>query len=68
MKLNKIAQDKLSAKEMDAITGGVDRMCTCSCYWADRGGSSIEANGGANLGIGSGGYSEHGENEHVFMQ
>lgn len=49
IKLNRIEVDILSAKEMNVVKGGTS--CACSCYYAESGGSSIDAN--AALGGGS---------------
>ena len=44
---------------MNEIKGG--RQCYCSCYYANSGGSGIDANGGANYGLGhNGGHSTKG--------
>jgi natural product precursor len=46
IKLNKLAQNAMKAKEMNTIKGG--KYCGCSCYYAGSGGSSIDDNAGAN--------------------
>ncbi len=45
-KLNALAQQTIQQKEMDALLGG--QSCSCSCYWAGQGGSSINDNNMAN--------------------
>lgn len=44
---------------MDCVKGGW--TCACSCYYAENGGSSIEANGEANLNTPGGRESPKGE-------
>lgn len=48
LKVNRIEKESLSEKEMRQVLGGASYMCRCGCYYADQGGSSIEANGRAN--------------------
>ncbi|TVQ08149.1 MAG: rSAM-modified peptide [Bacteroidetes bacterium] len=43
LKLNKINRNQLTAKQMNAVTGG--GSCGCSCYWAGQNGSSTIDNG-----------------------
>lgn len=45
-KLNALSAEGLRQKEMNAIIGG--NSCSCSCYWAGKGGSSINDNNMAN--------------------
>lgn len=45
-KLNALSAEGLRQKEMNAIIGG--KSCSCSCYWAGKGGSSIDDNNMAN--------------------
>ena len=52
IKLNRIEVDILSAKEMNVVKGGAS--CACSCYYAESGGSSIDANGDAKAALGGG--------------
>jgi len=48
LKLNQLAQQNLSNKEMNAIRGG--KSCCCGCNYAGTpGGSSTQANLSANL-------------------
>jgi len=54
--MKKINMIELSNSQMDNLSGG--NSCTCSCYWADQGGSSIEDNRRANYDNNY--YSEHG--------
>lgn len=46
LKLNALSEASLKDKDMNVLKGG--NCCNCSCYWADRGGSSIEDNTNAN--------------------
>ena len=65
-KLNALSAEGLRQKEMNAIMGGT-RMCSCSCYWADQGGSSSDVNKSANYNLGSdGGESIHGCNQYFY--
>lgn len=52
---------------MEGLKGGgfvYRRNCTCSCAYADRGGSSTEDNLNANYRLGPrGGYSTTGDND-----
>lgn len=52
IKLNATEVDILTAKEMSIVKGGAS--CACSCYYAESGGSSIDANGDANSALGGG--------------
>lgn len=61
-KLNALSAEGLRQKEMNAIVGG--KSCTCSCYWAQQGGSQDGANSYANYGIG--GYSSQGCNQSSY--
>ena len=64
-KLNAISAEGLKQKEMNAIVGGT-RICTCSCYWADKGGSSSVDNQNANFALGDkGGESTQGCNQYL---
>lgn len=64
-KLNAISAEGLKQKEMNAIVGGT-RICTCSCYWADKGGSSSVDNQDANFALGyEGGTSIQGCNQYM---
>ena len=49
-KLNALSAEGLRQKEMNAIMGGT-RMCSCSCYWANQGGSSSDDNKSANYNL-----------------
>lgn len=61
LKLNTVESCKLTQKEMKCVNGG-GWTCSCSCYYAESGGgSSIEANGEANLSSPGGKESEKGE-------
>ena len=65
LKLNQLLEEDLNNREMNSLKGGNFNFCTCSCYWADQGGSSIEANRNANYNTsGGGGSSQHGCNEY----
>lgn len=50
IKLTTKESEILSEKEMNSVKGGVS--CACSCYYAESGGSSIDANGDANSELG----------------
>ena len=59
LKLSALSEMMLKDKEMCSIMGG--RFCTCSCAYANQGGSSSENNSAANYGLGAhGGYSTSG--------
>ena len=63
-KLNALSAEGLRQKEMNAIMGGT-RTCSCSCYWANQGGSSLDDNKSANYNLGdTGGSSIHGCNQY----
>jgi len=47
LKLNNLAQQNLSNKEMNAVRGG-ECTCGCGCLYAGSGGSSTSANANAN--------------------
>ncbi|GAB1360643.1 hypothetical protein MASR1M31_24630 [Porphyromonadaceae bacterium] len=66
IKLNQLAKNNLSAREMNNIKGG-DWTCTCSWYYANNGGSSTMDNGCANAQISGGGHSTEGDNKAEFM-
>lgn len=65
LKLNAKEVDLLSAKEMNSVKGGAS--CACSCYYAESGGSSIDANGDANAALG-GGVSTEGRYRVVIQE
>ena len=46
IKLNALNQNELEKREMNSLKGG--NCCVCSCYYAGQGGSSNQANSGAN--------------------
>lgn len=46
IKLNALPTEMLQLKEMNAIVGG--NFCSCSCYWANKGGASVNDNNMAN--------------------
>lgn len=49
LRLNKMAKNELSRKEMQTLTGGqIPGMCGCGCAYAGSGGSSAMDNGLAN--------------------
>jgi natural product precursor len=48
MKLTNLSANKISRKESQEIRGGGDTGCSCSCYYAEQGGSSVDGNCGAN--------------------
>ena len=45
LKLSKLNHDTLSNDQMKSVYGG---GCTCGCFYANCGGSSVAANGSAN--------------------
>ncbi len=55
LKLSALSEMMLKDKEMCSIMGG--RFCTCSCAYANSGGSKSEDNKNANYDCGPGGYS-----------
>jgi hypothetical protein len=61
LKLSDSSDKSLKDKEMNALKGG--NCCNCSCYWEDKGGSSVEDNTSANYSFN--GTSEHGCNEYT---
>lgn len=65
-KLNALSVEGLRQKEMNAIVGGY-RICTCSCYWENKGGSSSSNNKNANYALGDiGGVSYMGCNQYMI--
>ena len=49
LKLNVLANQNLSGKEMNSLKGGGEPgKCCCGCMYADQGGSSFNANDSAN--------------------
>lgn len=62
LKLNNLENSSLNEKEMNHITGGENWICSCSCYYANNGGSSDLDNGFANSEIPGGGHSTNGDN------
>lgn len=65
-KLNALSAERLRQKEMCTLVGGVT-ICSCSCYYANSGGSSSNDNSGANYKIGNGAYSTVGCNQYVMV-
>lgn len=63
LKANRIEKEILSNKEMNLVRGGEIVKCECSCYYADKGGSSTMDNGMANMEIPGGGKSEQGDTQ-----
>jgi len=53
LKLTSLNKDVISEREMKNLKGG--NYCECSCYYADKGGSSRDNNGDANYGSGTSG-------------
>jgi natural product precursor len=50
LKLNALEKREMDDKQMRAVKGGKPgECCGCACAYANTGGSSIEANGNANL-------------------
>lgn len=66
LKLNNLSDRQLEKIEMNELKGGnSDRFCTCSCFWAEYGGSSSSDNMNANYKVGPyGGYSPEGGNNY----
>jgi natural product precursor len=64
LKLNAFREQYLVEKQMNALRGG--NQCSCSCYYANYGGSSTSANMGANYNLGSG-YSTNGCNQYTYV-
>lgn len=62
IKLNALSEANLEDKELNALKGGI--CCTCSCYWANYGGS--DSNDNTNANYKTGGESTHGCNEFVY--
>jgi natural product precursor len=63
LKLSALSEMMLKDKEMGSILGGEGRWCTCSCAYANQGGSSSNDNSAANYDLGPhGGYSTSGCN------
>ena len=63
LKLNALASESLSKVEMNHVRGGSnERCCSCSCAYANSGGSSTGSNASANYKIGDGGHSITGSN------
>lgn len=48
IKINQIANQKLSEKALNNLKGGEAVYCSCGCKYANQGGSSVDANGAAN--------------------
>jgi natural product precursor len=67
LKLNVLSENNLLEREMNVLRGG-EHCCTCSCYWANSGGSSSSDNSRANYKIPSlgGGYSKQGDNCYMY--
>jgi natural product precursor len=64
LKLSAFREQNLVEKQMNALRGG--RYCSCSCYYANSGGSSVANNMGANYNIGDdGGASVNGCNCYI---
>jgi natural product precursor len=57
LRLNVLREQDLAEKQMNALRGG--GMCNCSCYYANSGGSSINANMMAN-------YNAAGDSGHYY--
>ena len=66
-RLNVLSETNLLEREMNALKGGY-LVCTCSCYYANSGGSSSGDNSAANYNIGPyGGSSTSGNNEYPYI-
>lgn len=62
IKLNKLAENSLANREMKELKGG-NYCCSCSCAYANNGGSSIDANRDANMDYGY--HSRTGSNSYI---
>ncbi|MDD7455373.1 MAG: TIGR04149 family rSAM-modified RiPP [Bacteroidales bacterium] len=71
LKLNEVERDRLLSSEMLHFMGGIQQSvceanapsCSCSCYYANSGGSSIVDNSNANAVNGY--HSENGDNQYI---
>lgn len=63
IKLKALSEANLLEREMYRLTGG-DRLCQCSCYYADISPSSVNMNANYNIGN-NGGYSTEGCRQYV---
>jgi natural product precursor len=61
LKLNVLSDANLLDREMNILRGG-DHSCTCSCYYANNGGSSSSDNSKANYNSATQNYSSQGNN------
>lgn len=58
----------LNAREMSRVSGGHDSWtCSCSCYYADRGGSGTHDNAHANAHYRGGASSREGEEKMIVI-
>jgi len=48
IKLNKLSDDTLAQRQLQALKGGRKIPCKCACAYEGRGGSSYLDNGAAN--------------------
>lgn len=65
IKLNNLSKNSLDNREMKELKGG--RSCSCSCYYANAGGSSTNDNRYANYNLGDGGgKSINGDNYYTI--
>ena len=61
--LTMLNRSELAQRQMNYLKGGA--ACTCSCYYANNGGSSSTSNRNANYDLPSGlGYSSEGCNQY----
>jgi natural product precursor len=65
LKLNVLNEQSLEERQMNALRGG-DSVCTCSCYWANNGGSSSRDNSRANYNSIDHKYSNQGSNCYMY--
>lgn len=65
LKLVQLSEANLRDREMNELKGG-DWACTCSCYWADNGGSSSYDNSVANYNSPTQNYSSQGSNCYMY--
>jgi len=51
LKIDKFSNERFTNEEMSKVKGGL--VCLCSCYYANKGGSSIGGNGSGNKATGA---------------
>ena len=63
LRLTQLSKAELEARQMNALKGG--QLCSCSCYYANSGGSSSTDNSNANYKGGNDYRSVNGCNQYV---